>query len=66
MHKNNHKLVNYDLELDKEFGKVGTPERTKVERDAYNFSCTALLFQRLKKESRSGRKNRSDIGFWYY
>lgn len=37
MHKNNHKLVNYDLELDKEFGKVGTPQREAAEKLAYSF-----------------------------
>lgn len=37
MHRNNHKIVNYDEILDKEFGKVGTPERAEAERKAYSF-----------------------------
>lgn len=37
MHRNNHKIVNYDLVSDKEFGKVGTPERAEAERKAYSF-----------------------------
>lgn len=37
MHRNNHKIVDYDLVLDKEFGKIGTPERAEAERKAYSF-----------------------------
>lgn len=37
MHKNNHKIVDYDAVLDAEFGKEGTPEREAAEKAAYNF-----------------------------
>lgn len=45
MHKNNHKIVNYDLILDKEFGKVGTPERAKAEKEAYSFFMASSPLQ---------------------
>lgn len=37
MHKNNHKIVDYDAVLDAEFGKEGTPEREAAEKAAYEF-----------------------------
>ena len=37
MHKDNHKIVDYDAVLDAKFGKEGTPERAKAEEAAYEF-----------------------------
>lgn len=37
MQANNHKIVDYDLVLDQKFGKEGTPERIKVEEEAFLF-----------------------------
>lgn len=37
MNENNHKIVDYDAVLDAEFGKDGTPERTRAEEEARLF-----------------------------
>ena len=37
MQTNNHKIVDYDIILDKKFGKEGTPERAQAEENAYSF-----------------------------
>lgn len=34
MQTNNHQIVDYDPVLDQKFGKEGTPERIKAEKDA--------------------------------
>ena len=34
MQTNNHKIVDYDIILDKKFGKEGTPERAQAEENA--------------------------------
>ncbi|MBR4325878.1 MAG: hypothetical protein IKP73_10175 [Bacteroidales bacterium] len=49
MQPNDHKIRNYDLILDETFGKQGTPERAKVEDDAYNFYLGQIL-QNVSKE----------------
>lgn len=37
MDKNNHKIFDYDIVLDAQFGKEGTPERARAEKEAYLF-----------------------------
>lgn len=49
MQTNNHKLVDYDLVLDKKFGKEGTPERAKAEEDAYSFYSGQILHDARKE-----------------
>ena len=49
MQTNNHKLVDYDLVLDKKFGKEGTLERAKAEEDAYSFYSGQILHDARKE-----------------
>lgn len=49
MQTNNHKIVDYDLVLDKKFGKVGTPERAKAEENAYSYYSGQILHDARKK-----------------
>lgn len=46
MQTNNHKISDYDLVLDKKFGKEGTPERMKAEDDALSFYSGQIRKQR--------------------
>ena len=43
MQTNNHKISDYDIVLDKKFGKEGTPERIKAEENAYSFYSGQIL-----------------------
>lgn len=49
MEINNHQIVDYDLVLDKKFGKEGTPERSKAEEDAYNFYTGQIMLEARKE-----------------
>lgn len=49
MQTNNHKIVDYDLVLDKKFGKEGTPERAKAEENAYSFYSGQILHDARKE-----------------
>lgn len=51
METNNHQIVDYDIVLDKKFGKEGTPERAKAEEDAYAFYTGQILLD-ARKEAR--------------
>lgn len=48
MQTNNHEIVDYDIVLDKKFGKEGTPERIKAEEDAYSFYSGQILLDARK------------------
>ena len=49
MQTNNHQIVDYDLVLDEQFGKEGTPERIKAEEDAYSFYSGQILLNARKE-----------------
>ena len=49
MQTNNHQIVDYDLVLDRKFGKEGTPERIKAEEDAYSFYSGQILLNARKE-----------------
>ena len=49
MQTNNHQIVDYDLVLDKKFGKEGTPERMKAKEDALSFYSGQILLDARKK-----------------
>ncbi len=49
MQTNNHQIVDYDLILDQEFGKEGTPERIKAEEDALSFYSGQILLDARKE-----------------
>lgn len=49
MQTNNHKIEDYDLVLDKKFGKVGTPERAMAEEKAYSFYSGQILHDARKE-----------------
>ena len=55
MQTNNHQLTNYDLVLDKKFGKEGTPERVKAEEEAYSFYSGQILLE-ARKEAKVTQK----------
>lgn len=43
MQTNDHKVRDYDVILDAEFGKPGTPERAKAIENAYSFYSGQIL-----------------------
>lgn len=43
MQTNDHQIRDYDIVLDAEFGKTGTPERTKAIEEAYAFYSGQIL-----------------------
>ncbi len=43
MQTNDHQIRNYDIILDEEFGKPGTPERARAVEDAYTFYSGQIL-----------------------
>ena len=45
----NHKIADYDLVLDKKFGKEGTPERALAEEKAYSFYSGQILHDARKE-----------------
>lgn len=49
MQTNNHQIVDYDKVLDARYGKEGTPERAKVEDDAYAFYAGQILHDARKE-----------------
>ena len=51
MQANNHLITNISEQLEKEFGKHGTPERAKFDEDAYAFYTSQILLQ-TRKEAR--------------
>ena len=62
MEINNHKIVDYDAVLDAEFGKEGTPERAKVEEEAYAFYTSQILQDARKEAKVSQQELASRIG----
>ena len=48
MQTNDHQIRDYDVVLDAEFGKPGTPERTKAIEDAYAFYSGQILYTARK------------------
>ena len=51
MQTNNHQITDISEQLEKEFGKRGTPERAKFEDEAYAFYTSQILLQ-TRKEAR--------------
>lgn len=49
MQTNNHQIVDYDKVLDARYGEEGTPERAKVEDDAYAFYVGQILHDARKE-----------------
>lgn len=49
MQTNNHKISDYDIILDKKFGKEGSPERLKAEEDALSFYSGQILHDARKE-----------------
>ena len=48
MQTNDHQIRDYDVVLDAEFGKSGTPERTRAIEDAYAFYSGQILYSARK------------------
>ena len=60
MHTNNHMITNISEQLEKEFGKHGTPERAKFDEEAYAFYTSQILLDarkqaRLTQQELAGR-----------
>ena len=51
MQTNNHMITNISEQLEKEFGKHGTPERAKFDEEAYAFYTSQILLD-TRKEAR--------------
>ena len=45
METNNHMITNISEQLEKEFGRHGTPERAKFDEDAYAFYTSRILLE---------------------
>ncbi len=50
MPTSNHIITNISEQLEKEFGKHGTPERAKFDEEAYTFYTSQILLE-TRKES---------------
>ena len=48
MNTNDHMLTNISEQLEKEFGRHGTPERAKFDEDAYAFYTSQVLLEARK------------------
>jgi len=48
MHTNNHMITNISEQLEKEFGKHGSPERAKFDEEAYAFYTSQVLYEARK------------------
>lgn len=51
MHTNNHMITNISEQLEKEYGKHGTPERAKFDEEAYAFYTSQILLD-ARREAR--------------
>ena len=51
MDTNNHMITNISEQLEREFGKHGTPERAKFDEEAYAFYTSQILLE-TRKEAR--------------
>ena len=49
MQTNNHQITNISEQLEKKFGKRGTPERAKFEDEAYAFYTSQILLETRKE-----------------
>lgn len=49
MQTNNHEIKDYDIELDKTFGKKGTLQRAQAEEDAYAFFSGQIILDARKE-----------------
>ncbi|MCF0164051.1 MAG: helix-turn-helix transcriptional regulator [Bacteroidales bacterium] len=49
MPTNDHQIRDYDLVLDAEFGKIGTPERMEAEEKAYAFYTGQIIEDARKR-----------------
>lgn len=48
MNTNSHMITNISEQIEKEFGKHGTPERAKFDEDAYAFYTSQILLDARK------------------
>lgn len=49
MKTNNHKIEDYDVVLDANYGKEGTPQRVQFENEAKAFYASQILLQARKE-----------------
>ncbi len=59
---NDYQIRDYDLVLDREFGKPGTPERAAAEEEAYSFYSGQILRDARKGEKVTQSELASRIG----
>ncbi len=64
MQTNNHQIVDYDLVLDRKFGKEGTTERIKAEEDALSFYSGQILLN-ARKEAKVTQTELASVGAFY-
>ena len=50
MNTNDHMITNISEQLEKEFGRHGTPERAKFDEEAYAFYTSQILLETRKNE----------------
>ncbi|GAB6122330.1 helix-turn-helix domain-containing protein [Dysgonomonas termitidis] len=62
MHTNNHMITNISEQLEKEYGKPGTPERAKFDEEAYAFYTSQLLLDARKNARLTQQELASRIG----
>ena len=61
-HINDYQVRDYDIVLDNEFGKPGTPERSAAEEQAYAFYSGQIIRQARKGEKVTQSELASRIG----
>ena len=61
-HVNDYQIRDYDIVLDNEFGKPGTPERAAAEEQAYAFYSGQIIRQARKGEKVTQSELASRIG----
>jgi len=59
MHTNDRKTRSYSSELDRKYGKHGTPERARFDEEAYAFYTSQLLLD-ARKNARLTQKELAD------
>jgi hypothetical protein len=51
MHTNSHMITNISEQLEREYGKHGTPKRAKFDKEAYAFYTSQILLD-ARREAR--------------
>lgn len=62
MQTNDHQIRNYSEELDRKYGKTGSPERIRFEEEAYAFYTGQIILEARKKAHMTQAELAESIG----